>query len=759
MMDPIQRIQTLYSKYRANVTKYPALLKPLADQLGVSIMSLNALEVGYAPVNEYDYAAWAFPERDAQGNVIGVLFRDVDGKKIPIRGSKRGLTYVYQEKENYEKKKWVRVSKDKPCKLCGKPDGCMYPDGEHESPAAVVCVHISAGSNGPLSPDAPGYLHVLDSGRNTKRRGNISALSLSPHPILIVEGASDVAAAYDLGFTAVGRPSAEGGKEHLAKLTTSRRVVIIGENDSGAGRTGMESAFAALRETCESVTKILPPETIKDLRVWKNDGALTQQQLLEYIANTGSSQLDPNIFDNDIAHTIAGNWLKQEKTVDGKLILRSFRKGFVQFNGQCYEEIPDELVHGDLYRYLSNKKYLHTNGSIQPYKASRAKIYDIRDACNAFCPVDAEPPVWLNGDKNNPDPRRLVAFLNGVLDIDEYVKGNVVLHKPDPDLFTFSVLPYNFNKDADCMVWIKFLNEIFSGDQDKIKLLQQWFGYNLVPDNSFEKLMLLEGKIRAGKGTILETLRAMLGDRNCCVSSFESLSHQFGYQPLMGKLAAIMGDARSLLRKECSDVTLEKILRVTGGDPVSVNRKGISELPMIRLCCRFTIAMNELPAFTDNSRALESRLNVLEFTNSYFGKEDTSLKPRLIKLASEGAIVNWALEGLKSLYAEGRFIFPMSSQSVMHTFRSLTSPMPTFLETCVDVGLTSWESTEFLYDVWCWWCRKEGRPEGLKLTFMRSLMSTLPSIRMSRPRKGGSQIKVLCGIKVNDWVKQEIIKG
>lgn len=150
---------------------------------------------------------------------------------------------------------------------------------------------------------------------------------------------------------------------------------------------------------------------------------------------------------------------------------------------------------------------------------------------------------------------------------------------------------------------------------------------------------------------------------------------------------------------------------------------------------------------------------MIEFTNSYFGKEDTSLKPRLIKLASEGAIANWALDGLKSLYAEGKFTLPVSSGIVMHTFRSLTSPIPTFLETCVDISPESSESTEFLYDVWCWWCHKEGRPEGLKLTFMRSLMSALPTIRVSRPRKGAKQIKILCGIKVNDWVKQEIVKG
>jgi len=752
-------LNSLYDKYLQNVKSFPGLLRPLAENLGVSIMSLSALGVGFAPVNEYGFEAWMFPERNESGEIIGGIYRDQDGKKIAIKGSKRGLTYVYQKtQENYEKKNWVRVSKERPCKLCGKIDGCMYPNGEYADPAAIVCVHISAGSERSLSPNAPGFLHIIDKQRNDIRRNIRSTLPLSSHPTLIVEGASDVAAAFDLGFVAVGRPSAEGGRLLLSKLVGNRPVVIIGENDAGAGKAGQESVFAVLREQCESVIKIMPPREFKDLREWKNDGALTQEQLLEYIKNTGDSQLDPNIFDNDIAFTIADNWLKREKIYNGKLNLRTFRGEFVEFNGKCYEEIPREEIHGQLYKFLHTKTYLDKDGIIKTYKSTRAKVYDILDACNAFCPVSADPPAWLVKTKTQPRPSCLITFLNGILDVNEYIRGEIKLCRPTPDLFTFTVLPYEFNPDKNSELWIKFLEDIFNGDQEKIKLLQQWFGYNCVPDMSYEKLMLFTGRPRSGKSTTLETLQAMLGDRNCCETSFQALGGAFGYQPLVGKLAAVIGDAKSPRYGE-AEAVLEKILHITGGDAVSINRKNMPALPLIRLICRFTIAMNDLPAFTDHSRALEYRTNILTFDNSYVGREDRGLKSRLRDEAAQGNIINWALRGLKSLYESNNFSAPSASIKALQTFRELVSPVATFIEGCIDCGSLLSESTDFMYDVWKWWCKREGRSEGFKATFMRGMFAALPELKVVRARSGSKQTKIAIGVKINDWTKQEILKG
>jgi hypothetical protein len=66
------------------------LLGRLAEQLGVTPGSLEALGVGY----DEEERAWTFPERDAGGAVIGLTRRYADGKKLAWPGGHRGLTFA-----------------------------------------------------------------------------------------------------------------------------------------------------------------------------------------------------------------------------------------------------------------------------------------------------------------------------------------------------------------------------------------------------------------------------------------------------------------------------------------------------------------------------------------------------------------------------------------------------------------------------------------------------------------------------------------
>ena len=745
--------QELHNTYVQNIQMFPVMLRELSNQLEVSITSLGRIGVGLNPLNGYGMWAWVFPERDAKGNVIGLLERYADGSKLMVKGSKRGLIYeVNDGQKEYEYKKWQRVSAEFLCPLCGKPDGCMFPEGEYDNPNAIVCVHTSEGSTKPLGL---GYLHILDNKRSPNRIQGSSFLVSNNLPILVVEGASDVCAALDLGFTAVGRPSAEGGVKLLTGLLRGKQTVVIGENDSGPGKAGMEKAFVALKDGGQS-TKVLPPAEAKDLRQWKIAG-LTQQELLDYIEKAGDSSMSPDIFENDIAYTIAKTWLKQNKTIDGNLLLRTFRRGFVEFDSHCYQDIPDELIHGQLYDYLAGKSFVHSDGTVRVYKPTRAKLYDILDACNAFCPIDAQPPTWLD-DNQHPDPRRLITFQNGILDVDDYAKGKITLHNPTPDFFTFTALPYKFDENLNSEIWEEFINDIFNEDKDKIALLAQWFGYNTVPDLSYEKLMLFTGRPRSGKSTTLETLQAMLGDNNCCETSFQALAGAFGYQPLIGKLSAVIGDAKSPKRGE-AEAVLEKILHITGGDAVSVNVKNKAALPLIRLTCRFTIAMNDLPAFTDHSRALEYRTNILTFNNSYVGREDRTLKHRLRQEAKEGKLINFALQGLASLYAGSDFIIPEESALTMNTFRELVSPIVEFTDNCLTGDENSGVPTDYLYDLWKWWCKREGRNAGFKSTFIRNLLSTMTNTLQIREGEVGNMDRVIMGVRVTEWGQKEYLKG
>jgi putative DNA primase/helicase len=763
-------LSELHNKFKNNVLRFPGILKLLSEELGVTIESLQLLEVGFYPKHQ----SWIFPERDETGKIIGLMERFDNGKKLMLRGSesKRGLTYVLNNQDTGEKyvsgkHNWIRVSKEQPCPLCGKADGCLLPAANPDNPGAIVCVHISKGSVKTLEL---GHLHILRPQSNYSK-GQKTVLIPSESPILVVEGASDVAAGQDLGFTTVGRPSAEGGIPLLRNLLAGRDVVIIGENDSGAGVKGMESAFAALKDICKNVVKVLPPEGVKDLRAWKNQHGLIAEILKDYILKSGNSTSNPDIFEDDVASTIAEAWIKQEKMKNGHILIRNYKQQWVEFTGKCYDQIDMDTLKGQIYSFLSGKNYYHKSLSgditVQPYKPTSAKIRDIIDAMTnkdfgLWCPPKVVAPIWFT-DKPRPAPLDLMTFQNGILDFREYLEGKIVLYDPTPEFFTTYVLPYNFDENAESMIWDKFLGEIFNNDTEKIRLLAQWFGYNCVPDRSYEKLMLFHGRTSSGKSTVLDAFQAMIGERQCSSTSFTTMAGEFGNSLLLGKLSILVGDARSP-RKGEAEVVLEKLLSIVSGDKIAINQK-FKDIISGRLPCRFTISMNELPAFTDHARALERRLNIITFENSYEGREDFSLKPRLEQDAAAGKLINFALRGLKDLRLSGRFCIPGASKEAFLNYRDIASPTFAFANDCIELVKPpedperAWVSKDQLFDLWKLWCINQGRQHGFKESFCRNFLATCPQIIVSRRNMGGLRVYGFAGLRITKEAFKEYFNG
>jgi putative DNA primase/helicase len=734
---------------------YPAIAQELSEELDVTIDSINKLGVGF----HFKYQAWAFAERDAKGNVTGIALRGTNGKKFMIHGSKHGLFYeVNNESSRYTPgaSNWTRVNQDLLCPVCGKSDGCAVAASNPTDPPAVMCVHIPKGS---IKPVGLGYLHIL------KPEGKISGLQTmlpaTQHPILVVEGASDVLTAMDLGFVAIGRPSAEGGMSILAKMPLYKKEVwIIGENDAGAGESGMQRAFSTIQQISSNVTMFCPPEGIKDLRDWKEHG-LTQTALIEYAKEYGEITQDSEIFESDDPIEISNRFLKDVYIQNNNLLLREYKGRWVHWLENVYREIPLNLLRGRVYGYIDGKKFMQPGPkgdiNIKPYKASRSKVSDIIDSLNMRCPIQDDPPTWIDNVEHQ-SPANLLTFNNGVLDVTEYIAGKIVLHNPDPKLFTFNVFPYDFDENAESKLFKEFRDDIFQTDPIRDQLLSQWFGYNTVPDMSLDTVMLFTGVPRSGKSTLLDVLGRMLGRDQCVSIDFRDLISPFGREPMLGKLAALLGDVKSP-RPADAETALEMILRISGGDPVGVNRKGIKQLAQVYLTVRFTMAMNNLPVFTDHARAFQARLAAIKFDKSYVGKEDPSLKQQLIKEAGQGKMINYALRGLKDLREYGKFTVPESSKEVLELMVQISSPVTSFVNECCKLGPECVSTKNMLFDAWRSWCVESGHRPGLREQFGRWMISAVPSLKTDRSMVERRRMYGYIGIDLEDWAKQQYLEG
>lgn len=745
----------LFNKLRRNVIDYPGIAVALSEELGISFEAISRLGVGF----HFKYQAWAFAERDYQGNITGISLRCLNGTKFMISGSKHGLFYeVNSERSEYKSgaHNWKRVNANLLCPICGKSDGCAVAASNPNDPPAAMCVHISKGS---VKTVGLGYLHIL------KSQGKIVAsqtlLPASNFPIIVVEGASDVLTAMDLGFVAVGRPSAEGGMEILAKMPLhGKEVWIIGENDSGAGQSGMERAFATVQLLTNRATMFQPPEGIKDLRSWRQSG-LNREDLEKYAASFGRVSQDDTVFESDDPIEIGEKFLSKMFTDGDNLLLREYKGIWVQWAGSVYKEIPFNLLRGKVYDFIENKKFMKigAKGDIQviPYKSGRSRVTDIIDSLNRVCPIEHDPPVWID-DEEHPPPSDILTFTNGRLDLNEYMNGKIVLHNPDPSLFTFNIFPYDFDEDANSKLFKEFRDDIFETDTIRDQLLAQWFGYNTVPDMSLDTVMLFTGVPRSGKSTLLDVLGRMLGRDQCVSVDFRDLISPFGREPMLGKLAALMGDVKSP-RPMDAETALEMILRISGGDPVGVNRKGIKQLAQVYLSIRFTMAMNNLPVFSDHARAFQARLAIIGFDKSYVGHEDPSLKRQLIKEAGQGKMINYALQGLKDLRNRGRFIVPDSSRPIMHAMTQISSPVTIFVKECCNVGNDKTVSKNMLFEAWRVWCAETGHKPGLREQFGRWLLSTVPMLKTDRVRDDGRRIYVYKGLELQEWVYNHYLGG
>ena len=115
--------------------------------------------------------------------------------------------------------------------------------------------------------------------------------------------------------------------------------------------------------------------------------------------------------------------------------------------------------------------------------------------------------------------------------------------------------------------------------------------------------------------------------------------------PMLGKSLAIISDARSGGGKN-SLVVVERLLSISGEDPLTVNRK-YREQYTGKLPVRLHIISNQLLYLGDASSAIVGRLVLLLTTRSWLHKEDYDLEKNLRTELS--GILNWALDGLQRL--------------------------------------------------------------------------------------------------------------
>jgi len=345
---------------------------------------------------------------------------------------------------------------------------------------------------------------------------------------------------------------------------------------------------------------------------------------------------------------------------------------------------------------------------------------------------------------SNPD---LLNCSNGVLDLRT---GELTPHNPAQRFTYCTAVPYN--PDADCFQWEDFLLGAIGGNTEKLVYLQTLLGYGLT-GHTFEECMgYLLGAGRNGKGTLTEAIAKVLGEPLATAADFESLTSKreggnqnFDLAPLKAARFVFASEGKTQTR-----LNEAKVKQLTGGDTISCAFKHQNAFTFKPQFLVILSSNHPIKADADDL-AFWSRIKVIEFPNSYIGREDKSLKRRLHSATALQGLLCWMVKGAMQWYQTGSdgLKTPDTIKASTEAQRTENDTVLLWLEACTKRDEPTWVENQRVYESYEKFCAENGYTE-----------KKMPGLSTSLKTKGytvGVHGRVLVSGKVSRGVQGLII--
>jgi putative DNA primase/helicase len=309
----------------------------------------------------------------------------------------------------------------------------------------------------------------------------------------------------------------------------------------------------------------------------------------------------------------------------------------------------------------------------------------------------------------------LLGVTNGVVDL-----RTGLLMANEPSMYITRYCNAGYVEGAQCPRWLRFLDEVFMGDQATIQTVQRLLGYTLTGLNTEEVLAICYGFGSNGKSVFSNVILAIFGGYGMTAPSSILVARRSDDAGPRNDLAAVAG-ARlvSINELQAGDRLDEQVVKMLAGrEPIAA--RFLYE-DYFEFTPQFTawLRTNHKPIITGDDDGIWRRLVLLPFKRSFKDdQKDPYLEQKL--LAERAGILQWMLEGARLYLKDGLPLSPLIRAEVA-TYRQDSDVLGEFLADHTAVDSAERIEQSHLFRKFKWWCERNGLRVPSKKSFTQRL--------------------------------------
>jgi putative DNA primase/helicase len=289
---------------------------------------------------------------------------------------------------------------------------------------------------------------------------------------------------------------------------------------------------------------------------------------------------------------------------------------------------------------------------------------------------------------------------------------------PNPNMLVSKSISVSYSPEAECPVFLNFLNDVFESNQELISFVQQAVGYSLTGSTSEQCLFIMIGDGANGKSTFINVINKLLGSYGTTAASHTLIANGGG--SIGDDLVDLIG-ARLITVSETEEgqsLAEAKIKQMTGGDTLKA-RPLYGTFVEFSIIGKLWLATNSLPQINNTDHGIWRRIKAIPFNRTFMAKEqDKNLSDKLMEELP--GILNWAIQGCLA-WQKDELQTPQIIEDQVAEYKSAMDSISQFIREECEVGKDHSHPASKFYQAYRDWCSGAGRKPQSTTAFKRSL--------------------------------------